>query len=398
MKSWICLWLAGLLTSSFTSNAKAETRVAVLGVRAVDGDTELERRLSTALRETVASFGDFVLAGDRQLSLEQMTLAHGCDDADAPCLGQIATTLEAERLFYGDVDAAERGYELTIFMFDARKSSVENVSLRQLTSDQLGSSGAAKATISRLVQRLTGRVMTGYIIVSSPSKLAEVEVDGTRRGKLDEAGMFTLELPIGEHMVRIVPRGDGPSEERAVRIKPGESTQLNIDVAAPQAAVAPVAVEQEADSEPSPRPRRSLRRIFGWVSVGLGAAFAAGTIYSWVRLKQISEDSDWNAYRHAYPKGSAPGGVKNVCSQADKGALGMMDPALAKLERSAKDLCKEADLLEVAQYVLLGGAIVGGGVGSYLLLTSPRPRASGDLSLRPRFDGQGAMIEASAAF
>jgi hypothetical protein len=392
MKSWFWLCVVGLLTSTFAGSAKAATSVAVLGVRAIDGDTELEWRLSQALREAVGSFEDFAV-GDRDASLEQMMLAHGCDDPNATCLGDIARTLGVERMFWGTVSAAERGYELTLSQFDTRKSSVETATLRQLGAEQIGSSGAAKATTSKLVQRLTGRITSGYVIVTSVP-MGEVHVDGIRRGALDEAGMFTLELPTGDHTVRVTPRGDHPLEERSVRIKPGESTRLSVEGSAEPAAVVPTA---EIPVETPRRDRRFVRRVLGWVAVGVGAALAGATVYSWVRLRQIADDEDYKTYRASFPPRGSDNGVGNVCREADRGTLAAMDPAQAKLERSAKSLCQEADALEVAQYVLLGGALVAAGTGTYLLLTS-RPRPAGELSLQPRFDGTSARLELSTAF
>lgn len=392
MKSWFWLCVVGLLTSTFAGSAKAATSVAVLGVRAIDGDTELEWRLSQALREAVGSFEDFAV-GDRDASLEQMMLAHGCDDPNATCLGEIARTLGVERMFWGTVSAAERGYELTLSQFDTRKSSVETATLRQLGGDQIGSSGAAKATTSKLVQRLTGRITSGYVIVTSVP-MGEVHVDGIRRGALDDAGMFTLELPTGDHTVRVTPRGEGDGEERPVRIKPGESTRLSVPI---NADPTPTAAAAEAPTEAPRRDRRFVRRVFGWVAVGIGAALAGATVYSWIRLRQIADDDDYKNYRASFPPRSSENGVANVCREAERGTLAAMDPAQGSLERRAKSLCQEADALEVAQYVLLGGALVGAGTGTYLLLTS-RPRPAGELSLQPRFDATSARLELSTAF
>lgn len=391
MKSWICLCVAGLLSGAFAGSAQAATNVAALGVRSIDGDTDLERRLSVALHDTLGSFDDLTVS-DREPSLEQMMLAHDCEEADAGCLGQVAKTLGVERLFYGNVVASERGYQLSLFVYDASKGTIDSALLRQLSSEQLGASAPAKAVTSRLVQRLLGRLSTGYVIVNSNAPHAEVEVNGIRRGALDESGMFTLELPIGEHMIKVVPRGEERGEERAVRIKPGESSRVDVAFA--------VATPQARDLEPIEQPpqksRTSLRRVFGWVSVGLGAAFTAATIYSWVRLAQIADDDDYKNYRRAFPDASLPGGVSNVCREAKRGTLAARDPSLAPLEHDANSLCKEADFFEVAQYVFLGGAIAGVGVGTYLLI-SARPKR-GELSLRPRFNGTSALLEASTSF
>jgi hypothetical protein len=131
--------------------------------------------------------------------------------------------------------------------------------------------------------------------------------------------------------------------------------------------------------------------------VGLGAALAAATIYSWVRIKQINDSDDYLAYRGQFRPAGAPDGISDACAAAADGKLTRRDPSKADLERSARSLCDEADVLQKLQYAFLGGAVVGAGVGTYLLVTS-RDHTPASVSIAPRFGTGTALVEASFRF
>ena len=403
-----CAWhslkvfLAALALIAITRPAQASTSVALLGVRSLDGEDELERRLAAALRASARSFDDFTL-GDRELSLDQMTAAQGCDEPDARCLADIAHTLTADKLLYGTVIAAANGYELTLYLFDGNTKSSESAAARALPAAQLAPATALD-TVYELLRRLveqTKPVATGTLrITGEPGR--KVLIDGQPRGSLDAAGGLTAELSAGQHSVREAPSSVGPSddasgEERVALVEAGRVTTLEL-------ALAPAAIPDDApklvmdDSEPPPPPSsRKLRRTLGWVSLGVGAAFAIATVYSWVRIGHIDHDGSYREYRAAFPKAGTPGGVSNVCGPAARGELARREPTQAGLERKAHDLCSEADTLETLQYVFLGGSLLGAGLGTYLLVTA-RDKPVATVQLRPRIGAQSAGLAATLSF
>ena len=76
------LWLSFVLSCAIAiaaSSAHADSAsVTVLGVRSLDGDDQLERRVSHALRNGVQRIEGYRVS-DREISLAQMSLAHGCE-------------------------------------------------------------------------------------------------------------------------------------------------------------------------------------------------------------------------------------------------------------------------------------------------------------------------------
>jgi hypothetical protein len=386
----------------YTTLAQASTGVATLGVRSQDGEDELERRLSAALRTSAKSVQGFEV-GDRELALEQMSLAHGCDEPDAKCLGEIARTLTVEKLLFGSVVNASAGYELTLNAFDAASGKLETMNAHNISAELLAPATAVE-TVTKVLQRLLSGgapapAATGTLVVEGGDPNAEVIVDGDTRARLDETGRLSVELPPGNHSVRPAGTEPGDLAERLALIEAGAVHTVSLSSASALAEVPPslgAEVEQAAPAQP-----RNLRRMLGWGAVGVGAAFAIATIYSWVRIERINKDDDYTAYRGLYPKG----GESDVCAQAARGAQQAVN---AGLERKADELCNEASTLETLQYVFLAGAVVGGGVGTYLLLTArDKPNSSGSralrpaptsLSLHPRVGAQSAGFAATLTF
>jgi hypothetical protein len=391
----------------FSAPARADTTVAALGVRSLDGESDLERRLSNALRNSAGTIADWTV-GKREASLEQMTLALGCDEPDSRCMGEIAKTMAVDLLLYGTVVNTSGGYELTVYQYDASGHQVRSAAATGLKLPQLRAA-PARESFATLLSRLNTveppppPPLVGQLRVYGDMPGAQIAVDGETAGSLDEKGVLTLELSPGKHLVRAAGAAFAPAEEEQALVEAGQTSELVLQITplpvaqpAPEESSPPVVT-----SEPAPAaPKRSLRRAFGWVSVGVGAAFAIATIYSWVRIEHINDDPDFLAYRQAFLKSTVPGGVGNVCPRAALGELAAREPNRAALERRANDLCNEADTLSSLQYVFLGGALVGGGVGTYLLLSARKKERSEQpsLSFAPRLGYQSAALEARLRF
>jgi hypothetical protein len=401
----VLAWCAPLW---FSTPARADTSVASLGVRSLDGDSDLERRLSNALRASAGSIAGWSV-GKRDASLEQMMLAIGCEEPDAPCLAEVAKTLAVQRLVFGSVTNAGGGYELTVNQYDTADRQLHTASARGLRQAQLRGPSGKESVLALLAQLNQVEApppapTTGTLRVHADMPNAQIAVDGETVGSLDERGVLSLELPAGKHVVRAAGQAFAPAEEKLAVVEVGQTTQLELSIkpVVVDEEPPPPAAPPEVETAPQARPKHTLRRVFGWTSLGLGAAFAVATIYSWVRIERINDDPDFLAYRGAFPRAGSQGGVGNVCPRAARGELAREDSDRASLERRANDLCSEADTLQALQYVFLGGALVGAGVGTYLLVSARRmERAEAQppsLSIAPRFGFQSASLEARLRF
>ncbi|MDB4990276.1 MAG: hypothetical protein JWN04_5454 [Myxococcaceae bacterium] len=406
-----CVWqslkvfVAISVLVGFARSAHAETSAASLGVRSLDGEDELERRLSGALRASVKGMGDFAVI-DREASLEQLSLVNGCDDPEAPsCLSQIARSLPVDKLFYGTVVGQNGGYELTLYQFDASAKGVTPMAAHGVPADLLSPANVVD-TVDKVLRRLLGKdapepvaASTGKLRIEGGVPGTELLVDGTRQGPLDDQGLLLLELAEGRHTVRPAGSDYDQSDERAAVVEVGREVTLSL------APVTAIPVDDELppslDETPAPAARSPirLRRTLGYASIGLGVAFAIATVYSWARIAHINHEGSFREYRQAFPKAGTTNGVSDVCGPAARGELAAMERTQAGLEQKAHKLCSEADKLEALQYVFLAGAVVGGGVGTYLLLSGrDKPSTPTTLSLNPRIGAQNAGLAATLSF
>ncbi|MDB4973257.1 MAG: hypothetical protein JWN48_1598 [Myxococcaceae bacterium] len=394
------------------SAAHAESSAASLGVRSLDGEDELERRLSTALRSSAKASGDYSVS-DKEASLEQLSLVNGCDEPDAPaCLAQIARTLSVDKLLYGTVIGQGGAYELTLFVFDANTKATATMAAHGIPPDLLSATSAGD-TVDKVLRRLLGKdvaavptpvATTGKLRIEGGVPGTEILLDGVNQGALDDQGLLLLDVPPGDHKVRPAGPEFSQLDERQAFVELGR--EATVTLGAVQGAAPEDELPPDLDEPPAPpahSPSR-LRRNIGLATIGVGVAFAIATIYSWVRIEHINHDGSYKEYRADFPKAGTPGGVRNVCGPASRGELAQRDPSdasLAALEHKADKLCGEADTLEALQYVFLSGAILGGGVGTYLVLSARDKRSPGlatTLRVNPRFGAQTAGLAATLSF
>lgn len=388
---WLWLAIFVLFASPvFSGVAAADSSVVVLGVRSLDGEDDLARQVSNALRQAARSVGGFQVS-DRDVSLAQMSLAHGCDEPDARCMADIASTLKVDRLIYGTMARSGSLVHVSVFSFDSVSGQVEGSVDQKIVPERL-SGPALNATADQLVARLTGKGALGSLRILGDTPGAEVNLDGTPAGELSPRGELLLsDISAGKHTVTL--RDPFSQRSRDVPVVVGENATATLRVVLtppPPVELEPASAEPEPVLE-APPPSNKLRRIVGFTSVGIAAGLAAATIYSWVRINNINDDSALREYRSNFNSQ-----VSDVCVEAEAGTLARAMPGKAGLERSARDLCGEADTLEVLQYVFLGSALAVGGVGAYLLLKNPAHTPK--VSVRPSYRHGQAMVRAAIQF
>jgi hypothetical protein len=355
--------------------AAADSSVVVLGVRSLDGDDDLAHDISLALRTQAQKMSGWSVS-QRDVSLAQMSLAHGCEEPDARCMADIAGTLEVDRLIYGTVLKTGEEVQLSLFNFDAVTGQVESSFSQKVQAAELADP-ALSATMTTLLKRLAGEKVAGMLRVTSDTPGAKVTLDGNAAGSLDVRGELLLtEVAAGTHAL-LVEAASG-RKELSVDVSEGNTQTVRVALRTPLLLKQPGPVAEEHPDQPEPvAPKRSWRRIGGWSSIGLAGGLALATVITWVRIDGINNEHDLKAYRAEFPPPDKEGGASDVCKEADHGTLANNHPGdadKAALESSARDLCHRAHTLEVLQYVFLGGAGAAGAVGAYLLLSTPKAK------------------------
>jgi hypothetical protein len=387
--------------SPFAATARAESAsVTVLGVRSLDGEDQLERRVSHAVRNSVRDIEGYRVS-DREVSLAQLSLAHGCEDVDVACLKDIAATLSADRLIYGNIVRSGDKVRITLFNFDARSGQIDASAERTVTANSLMTDSTLSEIVVGLTQRLAGKrgTATGTLRITGNRPGAAVSLDGKPAGALGPEGELVItQVPDGQHTILVESSDGRDRRELAVEVRPDTTTTLRalLTQTLPAISAAQVAESESPAPEDKGAKKKYLRRVLGWTSVGIAAGFAIATIYSWVRIENIGDEAVLARYANYYEKGS----TTDACKQANEGVVAARPDStdMQKAdEQEAKDLCNEADKLEKLQWVFAGGTLAFAGVGTWLLWSGYKKEPA-TLSVRPRFGVQSASLHATLRF
>ena len=199
------IFAALLLAVVVPTQADAQS-VIVLGLRSVEGDDEFSHDLTSSLRDAARDVSDWEVAR-AEVSLEQMTLVHGCDEPDAACMAAIAEEIGVQRIIYGTVRRTGVGddYEFGVSLnfFNADDGRLEFSETLTIPLDQT-SAGFLDERAARYVRMFSGGAVFGSIRVSVRASQARVSLDGEFQGETDDAGVLILpEVPEGEHEITI---------------------------------------------------------------------------------------------------------------------------------------------------------------------------------------------------
>ncbi|MDQ3032398.1 MAG: PEGA domain-containing protein [Myxococcota bacterium] len=370
--------------------ARADASVMVLGITSPEGDDEFARNLTGAIRHE-ASQVDGWQVSDREVTLSQMSLAHGCADTpDAACLRQIATTLNAQRVVYGTVrrDSA-RDFQVTLSLFDAETGQIER-SVEETLPGARTDIDDLRAPARTLVARLSGP-QTGSLSVASNAPGATVRVDGDVAGTTDGDGNFEMPaIPVGPHRVQVSAEG---REDWSGDVTIARGTDMTLDAELPEGAGDPGG----GGGGPS----------INWAGIALiagGAAAFGVTIYTWSRLQAINDDPQYSGYLAAFEQtydpdgdGRTTGPDRASCQSAASGDTlgGSVGPGVPG---AVAGLCSEGDTLEVLQYVFLGVAIAAAGAGALLMILDGGDEGEPEVTLTPSFGPNGGTLGARVRF
>jgi hypothetical protein len=271
--------LLGGLTTSRAADAQAKKKVQVVAIMSDDAH-EQAQALTIALKSAVAKDARWELQnGD--FSLEVMVTALNCPaPPDASCLGKIASKIGAERFVWGSMKKEGGNVVAKLRFWDQGNPATETAlkyssNLNDAADDKLVE--VARGALKELVG-----APIGTLVVLAGKTDGEIWVDGRRAAKVRD-GRVRLTLPEGEHQVEFRVTGYHPVSS-TVTIASGEQADLTLEPAA-----------QRAESPDSPAPgsssgSASSQRTLGWIGIGVGGAFAAGSLYSMLRVASIGED------------------------------------------------------------------------------------------------------------
>ncbi len=140
----------------------------------------------------------------------------------------------------------------------------------------------------------------------------------------------------------------------------------------------PTLPEDEPISEPPVPARRGLDFLspLGWSLVAAGAASFAGLVGVWVRLNDLNNDPEYNAYRQMTPQGFY------LCSEVAPDHV--------------RSTCDEGTTLEIAQHVLLITSLILGGAGATALILDAT--GVGSVSLAPHASPTSAGLDLHLTF
>ncbi len=356
--------------------ASAQT-VVVLGIRSVEGDDEFARNLTGALRHAASQVSGWTVS-DSEVTLAQMALAHGCDDPDPACMAQVAQTLNAQRIIYGDVRRTSAGepydFSMNLHIFNAESGRIER-SVADTIPGVRRDIDDLREPVRRYMSQLSGAPQMGSVRISVNVPGAEVFIDGESVGTADAEGRLIItDVQAGSRNVRIVAPGH-QSFRSTVSVEPyGEAlfeAELQVGVS-------------DATPAPSGGGGAPVELITGVGLLVVAAGLAAGWIASWAHLRfGLNEDPQFIDYRRRVGTFvQATEGPSVDVSGFDACALASENPRLVHgtppdvrmestldLAEHATAVCNEASTFEVLEFVFGLGAAAAAGVGAFLLVT-----------------------------
>jgi hypothetical protein len=337
--------LMGCCLAPSIALADGDNRITVLDLESDDVHDSFAGDLTASLRGALGSRPGFILH-DSHASLLQLSLAHNCDPSEAACLGVLARDLELDGFIFGKV-THEGGAPVAILRrFDLRSGSVERSALVTFTSREIKSD-----ELDRGAEHLLDELLRTPDVKATPKPQPHLELSP-------------------------------PTAAATTRANPAHSAHH-----APREAV----VEDTGGG--------SATTTLAYALLA-GSLLSAGmTAVSFIEVYNAEHNANFMRYRFAV--GDSSPNAKNVCSEADAGRSYGLD---ASSFRDARSSCKTGSTFEILQFVFLGGAIVAGGLGAFLLATDSseeKPVAGAQqaaLSVQPSVGLHNLSVDAQLTF
>jgi hypothetical protein len=392
--------LAALLTTPQLARAEdGNASVIVLSIRSNEGDDQFVRNLTGALRGAAGKVQKWDLS-EREVSLAQMTLAHGCDEADAACMSKIADVLKVDRVIYGTTRRTSAGkdydYSVNLYFFNSETDRIE-ASIADTVPRVQSDIDDLRARAERYIGKFSGKKAQGTLRVASNVPGATVRIDGKRVGSTDAQGNFVAsDVPVGRHRVEVSSE-QHTSFRGAVNVSSRDETELEVTLS-------------------STTPAQPTHPVSWYTYLSWGVAAVSGSLLIWsgVRTLDLKQKLDAGQYEGGdsevarWYQEDDTRGRSNVCGQASIDAANPGGTNAPSGAATVADWCDEANVVEPLQYVFGAGAAVAGGLGIYFLYRDlsgaseqqKQQQQSGgmELTLTPSFGPQGGHVTATLRF
>ncbi|MBI4704389.1 MAG: hypothetical protein HY744_25065 [Deltaproteobacteria bacterium] len=334
--------------------------ITVVTVKSDDAFDQAEA-LTQALRKAIRDSEGWSL-GEGDYSLEFLALKLGCTEPiDASCEAKLAEVVRADR-FLWSVIRLQKEFVVGEVNLYVRGKGTSKQRLHYASNLTEPNEPALIAVAKEAVDAVTGGPPKGSVHVSAGGIAAQIFVDGEPRGALDATG-GTFQLPAGNHEFLVKAAGYVDAKGSA-KVLPAGMTELALTL----------------EKVPEKGESADVRAVMGFVSLGAGVAAGAVGVYAALKVNSLGSDAGYEAYRAGFQTSA------NVCDAAEAGTDPKKPGALRPDQ--VKDLCGQANTMELMQAITFPVAAVAAGVGAYLIGTSRFVAGSGE-GAQEKYKGVG---------
>lgn len=386
-------------TALFPSAAFAEVTVTILGLRSAAADEQMAQDVTEALRRaaSTAPHGGITIS-NRQNQLSQLLVVFDCEDPTPSCMQEIGRSLNSQRLIYGLVEPesgrANSGYALTLRYFNVDSGQVER-DLREVIPRNIGDQALADQA-GRFLNALAGTARRGELALRSNVEGARVRVGTRDVGTTTRQPLVIRDLEPGEVALEVSREGYEPFRQ-TVSIEAGQTREVSAELSPLEAqpggepTVGGGDVTPPGGDEPLPTPTPTRRRNLSWIGytlIGVAAGFGGLGLWSSLEVNQTRNDADLRAH---FRQGD------NICDTSPLEATGPYDV------ETAQEMCDDAELFEVLQFVFYGLAAASLGFGIWVAVRETRRSREPDaealrLTIEPVALREGGAVTATLTF
>jgi hypothetical protein len=362
--------LAGMRIAPSKARAQA-AKPYRLGLLQLESDAVHEDTVAPALmselRSALPKRTDYELV-DTHVSLTQLSLAEDCVVTELSCLAQISEKLTLDGFLFGKVTHDDGEVPMASFRrFDRAQGAIQSTAIISFGSERF-SQERMQAEVHQLLNKLLGP--------GPKQALAAIAVPAAAPAPAKPAP-----TPPPAPVAEAPAPAPAPTETAA---------------AAPESKPAdPVVAQADVD----PKSGISARKLAGYVLLGGAAASVGMSVLSFVQVDRAASNAAFQEYRGLVGANNAT--AKDVCDEAKAGKYYMQRPEFINQVKSS---CSTGSTFEVLQYVFIGGALVTGGLATFLLLgggdSKEKAQATGlnHVTLHPSIGRGGASLSARMRF